>query len=94
MALYGPSSIARVLPEHGRDARFLKRKGIVGGLLSPPAWTRAYAWKPAASCCRDAKGDGWESNKSLMVSRSLALQYTELLTTHASHQVYSQSIDC
>lgn len=80
MALYGPLSIARVLPEHGRDARFLKRKGVVGALISPPAWTRAYAWKPAIPCFGNARGDGWESGNSFTVSRSLAVQYAELLT--------------
>lgn len=75
MSLYGPTSVARALQsEHGGnvDDKFLEKKGVLGTLLRPPAWTRACAWKPGGACSRASEGDGLDNGRNSTVCDSSA----------------------
>lgn len=74
MALYGATSIARVVPgEHAaadkNGDRFLKERGAMATLVRPMPWTKACAWKPAgASYGVDGGGRDWDDENSTVRS--------------------------
>lgn len=68
MALYGATSIARVVPGHAIADKngnlFPKRKGAMATLIRPMPWTKACAWKPAGACHGVNGGHDWDDENS------------------------------
>lgn len=73
MALYGATSIARVVPGHAvagqNGGRSLKGKGAMATLVRPVAWTKACAWKPAGACYGVDGGHSWDDENSTVRSK-------------------------